>query len=78
MANDEQVLSETTKQGQTDDLASITIEWDRKAKKAHWHIRGMTHQEALYVLMDVVKDCVRFALGETHHHHHEEEAADDH
>jgi hypothetical protein len=77
MTKNEEALSETTKQGQTDNGASITIEWDRKAKKAHWHIRGMTHQETLYVLLDVVKDCVRFAQGETHHHHHEE-VADDH
>jgi hypothetical protein len=70
MANDEQVLSETTNSEATN-AASITIEWDRKAKKAHWHIRGMTYQETLYVLIDVAKDCARFALGETHHHHHE-------
>lgn len=67
-------LSETTEQAQ-DDLGSwITVEWDRENQQAHWHIKNMTHQEALFVLLDVVQNCVGFALGETHdHHHHEEE-----
>jgi hypothetical protein len=65
MANNDQALSETT----------IKIEWDREAGQARWRIKNMTHQEALFVLLDVIKNCVGFALGETHHH---EEAADDH
>lgn len=77
MANNDQALSETTNQDQNgDDLGAwITIEWDRKGQQAHWHIKNMSHQEALYVLLDVVKNCAGFALGETHSHpHHHEEA----
>lgn len=70
-------LSETTEK--PDDLGSwITIEFDPKTEKATWRLKNLTHQQAMWILIDVLRNCMGFALGEGHHHHAHEEDADDH
>jgi len=45
-------------------MSRIVVDWDRESGKADYQIEGMSHVEAMRVLLVVVMDCLDHALVE--------------